>query len=628
MSDMSKPQYLIQDNKGWKLRRAVPKELRELAGKASFVERVGRVSQKDAYEKARLFGVETDIEFKKLRSQLASATVSGEKPKFEPRFKFTLDPKIAAEIASAYFLEREEQYNRTRAISSEHSREDALLDAQKDLASAEATMDGQTTEINEMPYTATHAQALKQLVKYGHLPETKTYKSKKLSRSTRRLMMPDEITSTSEFEYLCNLLERAEVELASRRLERLEIGGTPSVKDKFFEPMLMSGADPHPYFNQGKGHTLQELIDAFIAEKKQQIGASRLSDFSIPIRFLVEHFGGDCFIEQIDRAKCDEFVELLPRIPPHVTQHYKKTPIKAAIKQYEKKEGQPAYNTRPARKKLDVVKAIFSLAYDKEWLNKNPFGRLNIVVKNRNEKKHEKKENGYSSFELADLIKIFSAPIFTGCVDDGNGFNRAGQYIIRKERYWTPIISLFSGMRLNEILQLEKADICEIENIWCFCVTDKTSETDGFKKHLKNINAYRTIPIHSELIKFGFLDWVKARDKGRLFPNADADKNGKLSTKFSKKFNTFLKSRDVWKPRKKVFHSFRNSSNDALRNGGVSVEYREAIHGWQGRHSQDKEYGDGYSPSILQTEINKATFEGLDLDHLKPENWKKTRREK
>ena len=38
MSDMPKQQYLSKDNKGWKLRRRVPKALKQLAGKENWIE--------------------------------------------------------------------------------------------------------------------------------------------------------------------------------------------------------------------------------------------------------------------------------------------------------------------------------------------------------------------------------------------------------------------------------------------------------------------------------------------------------------------------------------------------------------------------------------------------------------
>ena len=48
-------------------------------------------------------------------------------------------------------------------------------------------------------------------------------------------------------------------------------------------------------------------------------------------------------------------------------------------------------------------------------------------------------------FEVWQLKRIFSAPIYTGCKDEQNGYAFLGSVTATGARYWVPLIGLFSG---------------------------------------------------------------------------------------------------------------------------------------------------------------------------------------
>jgi integrase len=56
-------------------------------------------------------------------------------------------------------------------------------------------------------------------------------------------------------------------------------------------------------------------------------------------------------------------------------------------------------------------------------------------------------------------------------VDDESRYARQGAAKPRRSRFWIPLIALFSGMRLNEICQMDTADVQEIEGTLCFSVS-------------------------------------------------------------------------------------------------------------------------------------------------------------
>ena len=133
---------------------------------------------------------------------------------------------------------------------------------------------------------------------------------------------------------------------------------------------------------------------------------------------------------------------------------------------------------------------------------------------------------------------------------------------------------------------------------------------------MKTAQSVRDIPLHPELIRVGFLGWALPSEPGRLFPEAIQPANGKPSDIYSKRFKTLIAGCGVWAPRRKVFHSFRNSFNDALRDAGVSEEMRSAINGWSNQRTMDSRYGRGHKVKALFDEVRKINYPGLDLSHL------------
>lgn len=107
-------------------------------------------------------------------------------------------------------------------------------------------------------------------------------------------------------------------------------------------------------------------------------------------------------------------------------------------------------------------------------------------------KKHLSKEATYQTFSIVELNRLFALPLFNGCVDDKHGCHKPGPNIFKRHRYWAPIISLWTGMRMNEILQLEKADFGITETgVRYVHVTDQEhgDYSEGVGKRVKSKSA-------------------------------------------------------------------------------------------------------------------------------------------
>ncbi|MGZ8911339.1 MAG: DUF6538 domain-containing protein [Methylococcaceae bacterium] len=133
---------------------------------------------------------------------------------------------------------------------------------------------------------------------------------------------------------------------------------------------------------------------------------------------------------------------------------------------------------------------------------------------------------------------------------------------------WLPLIGLYTGARINEICQLNPfTDIVKDyeTGIYYFHFTDENETGDGISKSIKTKSSRRIVPIHSQLLALGILDYVERIKRGHykvIFPQW-TPRDGKASANAAKWFVRYLESiglRDDSKgARLSGFHSFRHT---------------------------------------------------------------------
>jgi integrase len=252
--------------------------------------------------------------------------------------------------------------------------------------------------------------------------------------------------------------------------------------------------------------------------------------------------------------------------------------------------------------------ALLNWAVEEEMLSRNPAKGLRLADPILPKDKR-------LPFSAAQLQRIFNAPIFTGCANDEAGYSAAGSEHPRRSRFWVPLIGLFSGLRLNEICQMDVADIVRVDGVCCFSVTATSNDTGD--KHLKTVSSERLVPIHPILIRSGFMGYVHACSVltgAKLFPEL-RPRYGIYSHLFSRWFGRFLKSCSADAERT-CFHSFRHNFRDALRAGRVERELALALGGWRGSGSVADRYGSGYEVGRLFEAVSAVSYGSLDLSHL------------
>ena len=169
-------------------------------------------------------------------------------------------------------------------------------------------------------------------------------------------------------------------------------------------------------------------------------------------------------------------------------------------------------------------------------------------------------------------------------------------------------------MRLNEACQLRAADVAEDDGVPVIYVR---ASADG--QRLKTPAAERRIPVHPELVRLGFLDFVAAqREAGheRLFPDLPAGALGNYSDPYSKWFARLLTKAGVTSAGA-VFHSFRHGWRDRLRAAEVPRDVADELGGWVSQ-GEGQRYGAGFPDGVLADHLGRIAYPGLDLSHLVP----------
>ena len=330
---------------------------------------------------------------------------------------------------------------------------------------------------------------------------------------------------------------------------------------------------------------------------------------------IKEFFAEDTPIEQIDRKRVREFMGLIARLPSNASKHFPDATVFEAAELGAGKD-LPVLSIDTANGYLRQLGALFRFAVDEGFVATDPTSGLLF----RGEKVRAKDRR--DPFSGDELTKIFSAPIYTGCVDDVYGYAKPGPSVPRRGRFWVPLVSLYTGMRLNEICQLTLDDFVVEDGVDIILIR---GDDDGETKRIKTAAGRRFIPLHSELRRIGLLGHVALRRKKSpptdvLFPELPLGSTGYRSDPFSKYFARFLDHVKI-KDKKKVFHSFRHSYRDALREADISLEKVRALGGWSGKNTEDH-YGSGLRASTLAEAIEDISYPKLDLSHLYPPNLK------
>jgi integrase len=362
---------------------------------------------------------------------------------------------------------------------------------------------------------------------------------------------------------LCNALLLQEVKALEIIMKRDSGDWSDGLSSSFRE--LPSPSLPQP--SAMDSPTIQQLIDQYLASTQYQSKSDRVKEKAAPhIMGVPEIIDCSIPVSQFRGDRISEFLDGLHYLPVNAKKKFPNLTLRQAIEEakHDKAIERLSYDT--AKGYLKFLSNIFEWARKLEKIEKNPLSGHD--VNNSNKKKRDTKPMPLEAVNL----------LFSTQEMQKNLKARKNEH-----KFWIPLVGLFTGARLGEIVQLTVNDVQQERGVYYFNITNEPDPTHEAElaRSVKTEGSKRKMPIHETLIEIGFLDYyqrlVDAGVASSLFPTCTLGKKT-ISDPFSKQFNTILNRLKV-KERDIVFHSFRHLFRDLIREYDADLPAIAAL-GW------------------------------------------------
>jgi hypothetical protein len=162
---------------------------------------------------------------------------------------------------------------------------------------------------------------------------------------------------------------------------------------------------------------------------------------------------------------------------------------------------------------LTKLSAASDLLKKSHWLPAIGFGKIMNFTDDRKKIEDDPANPSRVPWTAEHLRVMYSLPLWQG----GGGTIRrlrtaATPFIYQDAAYWVPLIGTYLGLAREEACGLELADFnfeCAVP--YLLVQANMTRSKDGeTKAGLKRLSRYRVMPIHPELLRLGFREYVEA----------------------------------------------------------------------------------------------------------------------
>ena len=278
---------------------------------------------------------------------------------------------------------------------------------------------------------------------------------------------------------------------------------------------------------------------------------------------------GDKRLSQFTRDDAVRFKNLLSDLPANYGKAAEWRGMPASkIVDASKDNGVSRLSTRTIQRHLSALSCLWDEEIETKAVETNIFRNFKLPPTKR-------AKDQRAMWPSSKLALFFDSPIWRGC-HSADRRTRSGSLVIRDERFWLPLIALFSGMRQEEICQLELTDLREEQDVWVFDIHSRG------ERSVKSLSAVRLVPIHSRLIAIGLLDYaegVRTAGHKRLFPAMErGGADQRFGHNYAKWFTRYRRDIGLYEPGLD-FHSFRHSATTFMAQADVSSEIIDRVTG-------------------------------------------------
>ena len=290
---------------------------------------------------------------------------------------------------------------------------------------------------------------------------------------------------------------------------------------------------------------LSERIEKFLSQMKvQERSETNHFDTAFTLKVFLG-LVGDKDLSEVSPDDLDVFMDGLAHWPANAGKKpaYRGLSPKQVLKKAKQRQDK-GLAPRTKEKHLDRLRLFFNNCMERRLIAYNPCKGLRITNKMQDE------QEGRLPFDEQDLLIIFSTDNFSHSHD-------------KPSKYWGPILGLYTGARVNELGQLRVDDLEQVDGVWGIHI----------RHQVKNKSSKRFLPLHPELLKLGFVEYVdEVRGYGfeHVFPGLPWGVHGP-GDPIADWFNRLhLRATCKITDATKTFHSFRHTFASTAERSGLS----------------------------------------------------------
>ena len=167
---------------------------------------------------------------------------------------------------------------------------------------------------------------------------------------------------------------------------------------------------------------LTEIYDLYLADPTKKRSKRTMLAHHTTRKVVEDVIGKDVPIADITRENCRELLDILRWLPVNFSKTYGDSPVRKVVELAKKDRKIQTINTTNINAYMSRFATMLNWAVTEDHIAKNPAKGLQLADTVRPQDRRR-------PFELWQLQKIFSAPIYTGCKDEENGYATNGPVI-------------------------------------------------------------------------------------------------------------------------------------------------------------------------------------------------------
>lgn len=253
--------------------------------------------------------------------------------------------------------------------------------------------------------------------------------------------------------------------------------------------------------------------------------------------------------------------------------------------------------SKTAHDRLTWAKSLLKYACQSlELISRNPWQGLKITHKTTNKRRPWTDE---------ELTTLFTQPLHTAY--ELPKAKQAGT----DAAYWIPLLGLYTGARIGELAQLQVSDVGNISGIYVLTITD-----DGDGQAVKTAAGIRKVPIHSELVRLGFLEFVEAlktRKESSLWPSLPT-RTGKAGDYFGRWFRDYRRALGFGKL--PDFHCLRHTVRSQMAEAEITEQMMDTVMGHEIKGSTGAKVYTHRTLAAIQKALAVVRYPALSLPRV------------